>query len=107
MMTTKDPKFKAVMTSRKLRFEQGKAHGILTCCIPCSGYHLPTIFCKVVSVERNTSLINDVLPHKSPVPGREDIYCFSLHKYYIEILLHVQPAIKQIISQALITIMVI
>lgn len=32
---------------------KGMAHAILTCCIVCSGYHLPIIFSKIMSVEKN------------------------------------------------------
>lgn len=31
---------------------KGTAHAILTCCIVCSGYHLPIIFSKIMSVEK-------------------------------------------------------
>lgn len=29
----------------------------------CSGYHLPIIFCKIISVKRSTSFINEVTSH--------------------------------------------
>lgn len=29
----------------------------------CSRYHLPIIFCKIISVKRSTSFINEVTPH--------------------------------------------
>lgn len=84
-MTLKGPQFKGLMISKQSRICQGKAHSLLTCCMTCSRYHLPFILCKIISVERNILLINEIPPHMVPHPwGSETpMFCFLLflHKY--------------------------